>query len=127
MALKRVFYWVLFVFLLFVPMIIGFAFPSDMLLIAGKVFPFWRNSSLAMFLSDVFFIEGAVLLFFGALVGGVILYNAWVPTDVRRTQFTDYIWNWKKMKEERSFPTGLVIGLALLVVGVLYVLAAILV
>lgn len=127
MALKRVFYWVLFVFLLFVPMIIGFVFPSDMLFIAGKVFPFWRNSSLTMFLSDVFFIEGAVLLFFGALVGGVILYNAWVPTDVRRTQFTDYIWNWKKMKEERSFPTGLVIGLALLVVGVLYVLAAILV
>jgi hypothetical protein len=57
----------------------------------------------------------------------VTLYNAWVPTDVRKAQFTEYIWNWKKIREERNFPTGLIVGLALIAVGIVYVFSAILV
>ena len=127
MTLKRIFYWVLFVFLLFAPMAINFVFTSDILSITQSFFPFWRDRPVTVFLSDILFIEAGVLLVFGALVGGVTLYNAWVPTDVRKAQFTEYIWNWKKIKEERNFPTGLIIGLTVLAVGIIYVLAAMLV
>lgn len=68
-----------------------------------------------------------MFLVFGALVGGVTLYNAWAPTDVRKAQFTEYIWNWKKIREERNFPTGLIVGLALIAVGIVYIFFAILV
>ena len=70
------------------------------------------------------FIEAAVFLFLGTLVGGVTLYNAWAPKDVRLVQFTEYIWNWKKMKEERDIPTGLLVGLALIAFGIIYILVA---
>jgi hypothetical protein len=70
------------------------------------------------------FIEGAVFIVFGALVGGVTLYNAWAPKDVRPVQFTEHIWNWKKMNEERDVPTGLWVGLALIAFGIIYVLVA---
>jgi hypothetical protein len=107
-------------------MAISFIFTSDILFIAQRFFPFLK-SPVTVFLSDVLFVEGGVLLVFGALVGGVILYNAWVPTDVRKAQFTENIWNLKKIREERNFPTGLVVGLALIAVGIVYVLSAILV
>ena len=79
---------------------------------------------LMFFFKDILFIEAAVFLFLGALVGGVTLYNAWAPKDVRLVQFTEYIWNWKKMKEERDIPTGLLVGLALIAFGIIYILVA---
>jgi len=66
-----------------------------------------------------------VLIVFGALVGGAIIYNAWVSTDVRKAQFTEYIWNWKRIKEERNFPTGLTFGLLLIIMGIVYIITAI--
>jgi hypothetical protein len=110
----------LFIFLLFIPMAVSFIFASDILFIAQRFFPFLK-SPVTVFLSDILFAEGGVILVLGALVGGVILYNAWVPTDVRKAQFTEYIWNRKKIMKERNLPTGLVVGLALIVVGIVYV------
>ena len=107
-------------------MAISFIFTSDILSIAQNIFPFLKRL-LAVFLSDILFVEGGVFLIFGALVGGVTLYNAWVPTDVRKAQFTEYIWNWKKIREERNFPTGLIVGLALIAVGLVYIFSAVLV
>jgi len=124
--LKRIFYWMLFILLLFTPMAISFIFTSDILSIAQRFFPFLKGP-VTVFLSDILFVEGGVFLVFGALVGGVTLYNAWVPTDVRKAQFTEYIWNWKKIREERNFPTGLIVGLALIAVGIVYIFFAILV
>ena len=43
---------------------------------------------------------------------------------MRLVQFTEYIWNWKKMKEERDIPTGLLVGLALIAFGIIYILVA---
>ena len=125
--MKRIFYWMLLISLLFTPMAVSFGFTSDILSIARGFFPYFNGLPVTVFLSDILFVEGGVLLVFGALVGGVTLYNAWVPTDVRKAQFTDYIWNWKKIRDERNFPTGLVVGLVLIAVGIVYVLSAILV
>ena len=114
----------LFAAFMFVPMIANFAFLSDIVPVAQRLFPFWTNRSATLILSDVLFVEGAVFLVFGAFIGGVILYNAWVPTDVRKAQFTEYIWNWKKIREERNFPTGIAVGLILIVAGIIYLSAA---
>jgi hypothetical protein len=74
---------------------------------------------------DIQFTEGAVLLIFGALIGGVTLYNAWAQVDVRKAQFTEYIWNWKKIREERNYPTGLMVGLVFIAFGIIYILVAV--
>ena len=126
-ATLRVFIWALFVLLLFTPMTVEFVFVSDMLPVAQRLFPFWEGKPVAVFLSDVLFVEAGVFLVFGALIAGVILYNSWAALDVRKVQFAEYIWNWKKMKEERDSPTGLTVGLTILAVGVVYVLGAVIV
>jgi hypothetical protein len=123
----RVFIWFLSILLLFTPMILEAVFVSDILPIAQRIFPFWEDRSAPLLLSDLFFIEGAVFLVFGALIGGVTLYNAWAALDVRKVQFTEYVWNLRQMRKDRNFPTGLIAGLAVIAVGIIYILAAILV
>jgi hypothetical protein len=107
-----------------IPVVVDFVFINELYSFAQRVFSYWSYATPNVFFKDILFIEGAVLLFFGALVGGVTLYNAWVPTDVRKAQFTEYIWNWKKIREERDFPTGLIVGLALIAFGIIYFLVA---
>ena len=123
--MKRL-YWVLFIVLLLIPIVVNFIFVNEILLFAQKVFPYWRYVTTNFLFKDILFVEGAVLIILGALVGGVTLYNAWVPKDVRQDQFTEYIWNWKKIREERHLPTGLMIGLTLIAFGIIYILLAIL-
>ena len=106
-------------------MIAEYFFASAILPFAQIMYSPWKEEPLTVFLSDIYFIEGAGLIVFGALVGGVIIYNAWVSTDVRKVQFTEYIWNWKKIKEERDFPTGLTFGLVLIIVGIVYIITAV--
>jgi hypothetical protein len=122
----RALVWVLFVFLLFTPMIAESVFASNIVPIAQRIFPFWDNKPVTVFLSDVLFLEAGVFIFFGALISGAILYNSWAALDVRKVQFPEYIWNLRQMRKERNFPTGLIIGLVFLAVGITYVLAAIL-
>lgn len=123
---KRI-YWLFFVVLMFVPMIASYVLLPNIVPIARRLFVSWIDRPAIIILSDLLFVEGAVFLIFGALIGGTTLYNAWVPTDVRKAQFTDYIWNLKKIKEERDFPTGIVVGLVLIAVGVIYFVAAFLI
>ena len=82
-----------FVLLLFVPMIIEFVYLNDYVPALQRALYFWRNRSSTLLLSDLLFLQGGALLFLGAFVAGTVLYNAWAPTDVRRAQFTEYIWN----------------------------------
>jgi hypothetical protein len=84
-----------------------------------------RAPAIQVFLSDLFFIEAAGFLIFGPLLAGVVLYDAWAALDARKVQFTDYILNWKKIREERESPAGLIVGLTILAVGIIYVLVAI--
>lgn len=64
-----------------------------------------------LLLRDILFVEGVMLLVLGAQSG-------------------EYIWNyvrkWTKMRRERCCSTELLVGLALLTVGVIYVLVALL-
>ena len=113
--------------LLFTPMIAEYAFASDIVPILQKLFPLWEDKPLSVVLSDVLFIEAGVIIVFGALVAGIILYNSWAKLDVRQVTFTEYIWNWRQMRQERESPAGLMFGLLLLVVGVIYFVAAIIV
>ena len=122
----RALVWVLSVFLLFTPMMAESVFASNIVPIAQRIFPFWDNKPVTVFLSDVLFLEAGVFIFFGALISGAILYNSWAALDVRKVQFPEYIWNLRQMRKERNFPTGLIIGLVFLAVGITYVLAAIL-
>ncbi len=59
-----------------------------------------------LLLRDVLFVEGFLLLIFGAQSG-------------------EYVWsfirNWRKMRREHNYPTELVVGLSLLIVGAIYV------
>ena len=126
-TLKRVFYWVLFVFLLFIPMALSFFLVYDFLPFAQSLFLFWRSRPGTLLLSDVLFLEGGVILVFGALIGGVTLYDAWAQLDVRKVQFTESIWNWKIIAKERNYPTGLMVGIALLAAGIIYIVVAVLV
>ncbi len=123
---KRI-YWLFFVVLMFVPMIASYVLLPNIVPVARRLFVSWIDRPAILILSDLLFVEGAVFLIFGALIGGTTLYNAWVSTDVRKAQFTEYIWNWKKIKEERNFPTGIVVGLVLIAVGVIYFVAAFLI
>jgi sterol desaturase/sphingolipid hydroxylase (fatty acid hydroxylase superfamily) len=124
-ATLRIFIWALFVFLLFAPMIVEFAFISGALVTVQRLFPFWENKPVTVVLSDILFIEAGVLIVFGALIAGVILYNSWAALDVRKVQFIEYIWNWRKIKEERNSPVGLTVGLTILAVGIIYLVIAI--
>lgn len=107
------------------PIAVNFLFMTEILSFAQRAFPYWRYVDKTVLFKDIMFMEGAVLLVFGALIGGVTVYNAWAQVDVRKAQFTEYIWNWKKMREERNFPTGLMVGLALIAFGIIYILVAI--
>ena len=62
---------------------------------------------------------------FGALVAGVILYNAWGTTRLLFRKYISSIWNTKVMEKERRAPAGLAIGLILIGVGIAYILIAI--
>ncbi len=74
-----------------------------------------------------FLLKGGIFLILGALFAGVILYNAWVPIDVRRTQFTEYIWNWKVMDKERGSTAGALAGIILILIGIAYIITSILI
>ena len=123
----RVFVLILFVLLLFTPMIVEYFYASDIVPILQKLFPLWEDKPVAVVLSDVLFIEAGGLVLFGALIAGTILYISWANLDVRKVQFTEYIWSWRQMKEERDSPAGLVFGIVLLAVGIVYVVAAVIV
>ena len=124
--MKRLFLWILFIILLFVPVVVNFVFITDIVRFAQRVFIYYRYATADVVFRDIQFVEGAVLLIFGALIGGVTLYNSWAKVDVWTAQFTEYIWNWRRMREERNFPAGLTVGLVLLAVGIIYILVAIL-
>jgi sterol desaturase/sphingolipid hydroxylase (fatty acid hydroxylase superfamily) len=106
-------------------MIVEFVFISGSLPTLQRLMPFWKNKPVTVIISDILFVESGALIALGALIAGAILYNAWAALDVRKVQFTEYIWNWRKMKEERESPAGLIIGLTILTVGIIYLVIAI--
>ena len=120
-------YLLVFVMILLVPLVLEFVYLNDYAPSIQRIFGFWSNRSTTLLLSDLLFFEGGAFILLGALVAGTILYNAWVPTDVRRAQFTEYIWNWKVMDKERGTTKGALPGLVLILAGIIYIAVGIII
>jgi hypothetical protein len=116
-----------FLLLMFVPVILEFIYLSDFASALQNIFPYWRNRSATLMLSDMLFLQGGVFIFFGALTAGVILYNAWGTTPRLIRKYISSIWNIKVMEEERRSPKGLAIGLILIGVGITYIVIGIII
>lgn len=114
----------LFVFLLFVPMLIDSVYLNDYLPILRTAFPFWGERSAIYILSDILFLEAGFFLIFGAVFAGTVIYLAWSPGWM--ALFVDPVFHWKIVKKEREIPASLVAGLVIIAVGVVYMSAAIL-
>ena len=108
-------------------MVLEFVYLDDFALAIQKVFSFWRNRSSTLLLSDMLFVQGGALILFGALVAGVILYNAWGTTKFLFRKYISSIWNTKVMEAERRSPTGLAVGLILIGAGITYIIVGILI
>ena len=115
----------LLVLLLFTLLILEVVFVNDLLAFAQRALTFWDDKTELVFLSDILFTEAAVLILLGALIAGAVLYTSWASLDVRKVQFTESIWSWKRMNEERNSSIGLREGLTILAVGIIYVVAAV--
>jgi hypothetical protein len=125
--LRSLIWLLVFVLILFVPMIVEFIYIEDFALIVQRILSFWRNRSTTLVLSDMLFLQGGVLILFGALVAGVILYNAWGTTRLLFRKYISSIWNTKVMEQERRSPTGLLVGLILIGAGIAYILVGIII
>jgi len=120
-------YWiVVFVLLTFSLIAIDFAIVSNYLPSLQESVTFWKYKTTYSILSDILLIEGGLFLVIGALLAGVILYNAWVPHPFR-ARFTESIFNWKLVRGSREISPALKIGLILIGAGIIYILAAIIV
>jgi hypothetical protein len=117
----------IFLLFMFVPMILEISYLSDFASALQKIFPYWRNRSATLMLSDMQFLQGGVFIFFGALIAGVILYNVWGTTPRLFRKYISSIWNTKVMEEERRAPKGLAIGLILIGVGIAYIIIGIII
>ena len=122
---RNIIFLLVFIILLFVPMILEFIYVDDFASTFQNVLPYWRNRSTTFFLSDMLFLQGGAFILFGALVAGVILYSSWGTTRLLFRKYISSIWNRKVMEEERRAPTGLAIGLILIGVGIAYILVGI--
>jgi hypothetical protein len=127
-ALRRnrtIIFLLAFILLVFAPIILEFIYLNDFASILQSIFPYWKNRSNTLLLSDMLFLQGGVFILLGALVAGVILYNAWTTTGLLFRKYISSIWNIKVMEKERRSPAGLAIGLILLGAGITYILVGI--
>lgn len=111
----------IFILILLIPLILEYTFREDFVLTIQKIFTFWRNRAAMVVLSDMMFLEGGVLILIGTLVTGVILYNAWGTTQLLFRKYISSIWNTKVMAKERRSPVGVLAGLILIGVGIIYI------
>ena len=65
---------------MFALMVLEFIYLNDFASALQNIFPYWRNRLTTLVLSDMLFLQGGVLIFLGALISGVILYNSWGTT-----------------------------------------------
>ena len=113
--------------LMFVPMILEFIYLSDFSATVQYIFPYWRNRSATLLLSDMLFLQGGVFIFLGALIAGVILYNAWQTNRSLIRKYISSIWNVNVMETERKSQKGFAIGLILIGEGIAYIIVGIIV
>lgn len=117
-------FWGILAVLVLVPVVFDVYVSFNYLPFLQAAFPFWLYKTPMLILSDFLFVEGGALLIFGALLAGVTLFTAWTP-DALRAGLSRSIFNLKTLRQSRDIPSGLVVGLALLAAGIVYIVAAI--
>ncbi len=121
-------YWFgVFVLLTFSLIALDFAIVTNYLQVLQGSY-LWEGKSASLILSDVLFIEGALLLVVGAVFAGFSLYTAAVGTgDKLKYDYVKSVFNWETIKKEHDIPSTFRIGLVLLGVGIICIIAAIMV
>ena len=110
------------IFLMFVPMVITFAF-SDTLIAAFQEERNYRSDNYI--LSDLLFYEAGFFLVFGAMLSGAVLFLGW-KTD-RLSLFVEPVFRWTILKKEREISATLLFGLLLISVGIVYIFTSIII
>ena len=119
-------YWIILVLLMLLPIVIDAHLVFNSLPLLQESFPFWKYKQTYFILSDILFIEGALLLVAGAVLAGFTLYTMVVPGKLKATYVKD-VFDWKTIKREHEIPETLRIGLLLLGGGIIYISAAIII
>jgi hypothetical protein len=121
--LKSKIFWITLIPLMFVPMVITFAFADNYIPILQSDLFVWSYRSENLILSDVLFYEAGFFLFFGAMLAGAVLFLAWKAD--RCLLFAEPVLRWKIIKKERDFPAALLLDLLLIGMGIIYISASI--
>lgn len=88
----------------------------------------WEDKSANFILSDILFIEGALLLVAGAVFAGFSLYTMVIrPSDKLKYDDVKSVFNWETIKKEQAESSTMKIGLVLLGVGIVCIVVAVLV
>ena len=113
------------ILLIFVPMATTFAFSDQYVLILQSALTAWRHKSANLILSDILFCEAGFFLFFGALFAGSVIYCSRSPCWM--ALFVDPVFHWKIVKKEREISSTLILGLLIMIIGLSYISAGIMV
>jgi amino acid transporter len=118
--LKSKFFWISLILLMFVPMVINFAFKDEIVTVFHNDF---RPDNYI--LSDFLFYEAGFFLVFGAMLAGAVLFIGWKPD--RLALFVEPVFRWTIIKKEREIPAALLLGLLIIGIGIIYISASVIV
>ena len=118
--LKSKIFYITIILLMFIPMVITFAFKDELV----TVFPndFRPDNYI---LSDILFFEAGFFLVFGGMLAGAVLFIGWKPD--RLALFLEPVFRWTIIKKEREIPAALLLGLLLICMGIIYISASVIV
>ena len=120
--LKSKIFWFALTLIMFVPMVITFAFADDYIPILQIALSSLRYRSATLILSDILFLEAGFFVVFGAMLAGAVLYLAWSPGWM--SLFVDPVFHWRIIKKERETPSALIIGFLVICIGIIYIITA---
>jgi hypothetical protein len=123
--LKNAYWIVAFLLLTFSLIAVDYAIVSNYLPILQEWY-LWEYKGPNFVLSDILFVEGALLLVVGAVFAGFSLYTM-VGPDKLTVEYLKSVFNWETIKKEQDISSTLKIGLIFLGVGIVCILAAIIV
>jgi hypothetical protein len=123
--LKSKIFWIALVLLMCIPMAITFTFADDYIPILRIALSALRYRAPNLILSDILFFEAGFFLVFGAMFAGTVLYLSWSPGWM--ALFVDPVFHWKLIKKVREIPTALLLGVLVMVMGIAYILMAVMV
>ncbi len=112
---------------MFILIAVDFALVSNYLSALRESYRDWNSAPANFILSDILFIEGAVLLVSGAVLAGFSLYTNIRPSKQLLADYVKSTLSWETIKKEQDIPSTLKTGLVLLGVGIVCIIAAVIV